>query len=252
MTNLEEPQFAAGLAPGVAGGRAWRAGVVDVEDLGHLSLAALFLRRSAQGIWAMRRTITWVVALTLVGCSSRPPGSRTAGKEEKAQRAAEREALPDWDAAMKNVKAQAREVRRAMLEEDHGAMARLMHPTLVRLMGGRTKVVRHLLAEAADFKRQGFQFTDVVLSDPSHFREAAGELYAVIPYKLELTGPGGATGSAPSFLVGVSIDGGSNWTFIDGAGLAADREKLRRVVPNVPDDLPLPAVEKPRWRYGKG
>jgi hypothetical protein len=64
---------------------------------------------------------------------------------------------------------------------------------------------------------------------------------------VELSGPGGATGKQPSYLIAVSPDGGAHWKFIDGAGVGGDRRKLMGLLPHVPEQLKLPAAQPPVW-----
>ena len=127
-------------------------------------------------------------------------------------------------------------------------MADLTHPTLVEGLGGRTKFVQRLESMAADMKAQGFHILQVTFSEPSELVEASGEVYAIVPFTLEMTAPGDIPGTHPSYLIGVSKDRGANWKFIDGSGVAGDREKLRQVLPNFPSSLPLPAKQEPTWQ----
>jgi hypothetical protein len=77
--------------------------------------------------------------------------------------------------------------------------------------------------------------------------EAAAEVYAIVPFKLRMTGPGGVSGTQPSYLIGVSGDHGRNWKFLDGSGVAGDRAKLKQVLPNFPKALRLPPNEEATW-----
>jgi hypothetical protein len=122
-------------------------------------------------------------------------------------------------------------------------MADLMHPSLVRGMGGREACLRKLAKEAADLRRQGLKFHDFRFGEPSHMFEVKGELYAIYPYTLEITGPGGEPASQPSYLICHSTDAGATWRFMDGAGIGTDRERLKRFLPSFPTELSLP---KPR------
>jgi hypothetical protein len=142
--------------------------------------------------------------------------------------------------AVANLQAQAAEVERAMLREDHGRMADLSHPALVSYCGGRAGYIRKLQEEAGDLRGQGLRFHAFRFGEPSRLFESGGELYAVYPYALELTGPDGGRASQPSYFVGVSADRGATWRFLDGAGAGSDRGKLRRWLPRFPDELPLP------------
>jgi hypothetical protein len=142
--------------------------------------------------------------------------------------------------AVANLKAQAAEVERAMIEEDHQRMADLTHPLLVNQLGGRGGFIRKLEAVADDLRKQGLKFHSFRFATPSKMIESSGELYAIYPYSLESTGPNGEQVSQPSYLVCTSGDKGMHWKFLDGSGVGGDREKLKRILPQFPDQLSLP------------
>src|SRR5262249_39540621 len=134
---------------------------------------------------------------------------------------------------------------RAALQEDHPKMAELTLPALVEKFGGRAGYVQKLESIAAEMKGQGFRLTKFTFGDPSSLVQAAGEVYAVVPTVVELSGPGGATGRQPSYLIAVSQDGGASWKFLDGAGVSGDRSRLKAILPNFPEQLHLPAAQPP-------
>jgi hypothetical protein len=159
--------------------------------------------------------------------------------------AAEREpAPPDPEQARTNLVAQAGEVGRAALREDHSRMAELTEPALVERFGGRREYVRKLETIAAEMKGRGYRLTKSTVGEPSRLVRSGRDTYAVVPTEVELSGPGGA-GKAPSFLVAVSRDGGATWKFVDGAGVRGDRARLKAQLPNFPEELELPAAKPP-------
>ncbi len=142
--------------------------------------------------------------------------------------------------ALANLKSQAADAGRAMLEEDHPRMADLTHPVLIKHFGGRDTYIKKLEETANDLRRQGLKFQSFDLGTPSALRESGGVLYAIYPYSLRLTGPNGEPARQPTYLICTSSDGGATWKFLDGAGVKDDRSKLKQVLPRFPDDLPLP------------
>lgn len=178
------------------------------------------------------RSSTWWLLLLVVGCA-RGPASGIG--------------LADQRQARKNLKAQAEEVGRAAVEEHHARLADLTHPALVEKFGGRELYVKKLESIAAEAKRGGFRLAKVTVGEPSPLVEAAGSLYAVVPTEGELSGPGGDVGRQPSCLIAVSSDGGAGWKFIDGAGIGSHRGRLKKLLPDFPERLDLPAAQPPVW-----
>ena len=142
--------------------------------------------------------------------------------------------------AVENLKAQAAKVEHAMINADHQQMADLTHPILIDHFGGRAGYIRELDQAAADLRRQGLKFHAFSFGAISQVFESAGELYAIYPYALELTGPKGERASQLSYLVCTSSDRGLTWKFLDGAGVGSDRRKLTRFLPEFPAELALP------------
>src|SRR5437660_10144405 len=168
-----------------------------------------------------------------------------AGCEPKPQdAAATANALPNQQ-ALKNLKAQAGEAGRSAVEEDHAKLAQLTHPALLDMFGGRAAYIKKLESVAADMKGRGYQLKRFSLGEPSQLVKSAGQVYALVPSEVQLSGPDGATGRQRSYLIAVSADGGAHWTFIDGAGIAGDRRKAKSLLPDFPDQLQLPAAQPP-------
>ena len=142
--------------------------------------------------------------------------------------------------ALANLKSQAAEVSRAMLEEDHARMADLTHPLLIKHFGSRDAYIKKLEEIAKDLRGQGLKFQSFEFEAPSVLHESGGVLYAIYPYSLRLTGPKGEPARKPTYLICTSNDSGANWKFLDGEGVKGDRAKLKQLLPGFPDNLSLP------------
>jgi hypothetical protein len=179
------------------------------------------------------RYITCIVLLVVIGCASkaRPSSSNV----DQAQ-------------ARQILKAQADELGQAALHLDHEKMADFTHPVLIKNMGGRPAFVKALDRFALEIKGQGFQFTSYTVKEPSELVESGGEVFGIVPTEVNLSGPNGAKGRQPSFLVAVSEDRGAHWTFLDGEGIRGDRSKLKALLPNFPDKLELPGPQSAIWQ----
>jgi hypothetical protein len=180
--------------------------------------------------------LTWLFLLLVVGCASKPQANATSAVD-----------LPDRQQALNNLKSQAEEVGRAAVNEDHARMSELTHPVLVDKFGGRAAFVKKLESIAAEMKGQGFRLKKFTIGEPSQMFQAVGEMYAIVPLEVALSGPRGATGKQPSYLIAVSPDRGASWKFIDGAGFRGDRSKLKELLPSFPEQLQLPAAQPPVW-----
>lgn len=146
------------------------------------------------------------------------------------------------DASIKKVaKSKTEEINKALINENFGKVADLTYPKLVQLMGGRTKMISAMESGNRDMKSKGFAFVSAKVDSPSDPVMAGSELFIVVPYLLEMKVPGGKL-RQKAFVIGVSSDKGKSWTFVNG-DLGAEKVKL--VVPSLPDRLKLPEKQEP-------
>ena len=86
-------------------------------------------------------------------------------------------------------------------------------------------------------KSQNVSLTKLEYSDISEILEKDGELQCTIVHDMILDTPNGKIQST-SALIGISQDGGQNWSFIETSG--KDKATLAGVFPNLHDDLVIP------------
>jgi hypothetical protein len=145
-------------------------------------------------------------------------------------------------ATPEQVRAKAQECADAMLGGDYGKVADLTHPKIVNEIGGRSKMVETMTTAVAQMKAQRFSLKSYTAKAPGEILGSGSDRMAVVPTAMEMQTPTG-TLKQNSYLLGISSDGGRNWTFVDGSEMTADR--LKFVVPNPPKDLKLPARQAP-------
>ena len=142
----------------------------------------------------------------------------------------------------KNLKDQAEEIGKAAAAEDFDRVVELTNPKLVKLVGGREKMITALRETVADLRKEGAAVLKQTVEPPSQVLKVGGEIFAVVPIAMHFKIPGGV-GVEPSCLVGVSTDSGQHWTFVD-VGTRRDPQMLRTLFPTVADKLQLPPIGK--------
>ena len=175
----------------------------------------------------MRRLLACVCAIGAIGCSPQPL---------------------DPARVRRNLAEHMEQVRRAVLYGDHRGMVDLTVPALVDSAGGKEGFVQLVTGAADEMRSKGFSMVEVTSAEPSELVESRDGIYAIVPYDIHMTGPGGATGVKPAYMIAMSMDGGRVWKFIDGGGAASDRATLRKLLPDFPDRLALPPEQKARWK----
>jgi hypothetical protein len=91
------------------------------------------------------------------------------------------------------------------------------------------------------WEADGVTLLSATASPPSQFVSDASGIYAVVPVTTKIKAQQGIFQTEGS-LVGVSTDGGQNWTFIDATG--KDQTELKKVLP-ILDKLNLPPEKPP-------
>lgn len=150
-------------------------------------------------------------------------------------------AAADEAALKKIVKEKVEEINRAAIKDDFGKVADLTHPNLVRLMGGREKMISTMESAVKEMKSNGFVIRSARVDDPSDPIATGQELFVVVPFVLEMKVPGGKV-LAKSFVIGVSSDKGKSWAFVNGD---LDINAVKQVLPTLPNQLKLPEKQKP-------
>lgn len=151
----------------------------------------------------------------------------------------------DREQALEALQTQVREAAQAGIEENHERLADLTHPELIKRAGGRAELVKQLTSMAAEMKGQGFKMTGTKWGNLPAIAAGGRKVFGVVPYTLEMSGPGGITGTQETFMLGESSDGGKTWKFLDGAGSKGDRKMVKAIMPEFPDELQLPALKPP-------
>lgn len=149
---------------------------------------------------------------------------------------------PEDAAIKKTAKAQAEEIQTALVKGDFGKVADLTHPQVVKMLGGKDKMLAVMAESLTAMKEAGLEFKDLKIADPSDLVKAGKEMYIVVPHSLEMTGRGKRL-AVKGALVGVSEDGGKTWVFVDAN---VGRETIKKVLPGLPDSLSIPKPEAPK------
>jgi len=133
------------------------------------------------------------------------------------------------------------EMNNALVNDDFATIVNLTHPKLVKMKGGRAKMIATMQSGTKEMTSQGIAFRSFKLDDPSDPVTAGSELFVVVPLLLEMTVPGGKL-LQKTFVIGVSSDDGKTWTFVNGD---LDVKKVKLVLTNLPEQLTLPERQKP-------
>jgi hypothetical protein len=122
----------------------------------------------------------------------------------------------------------------AVIREDFDQLVKYMYPKAVEKIGGKEKVI----AVIQQTKKLGMTPKAASIGEIPEIKESHGQQFAAVPETIEFSTAGGSL-RMESTMLGISDDGGRNWTFIDSAGSPANAKLIHELVPNLPSDLML-------------
>ena len=144
----------------------------------------------------------------------------------------------------KNLKVQAGQLTDAVLRADYERAADLTFPKLIELMGGRQRFISVMETGMKEVQSEQFRITSITVGEPRGVVEAESQIYAIVPTTMRIkVREGILVGEA--FMIGVSKDGGKNWTFVDSGGRSMDKSKLKILFPAAADKLRIPEIKRP-------
>lgn len=179
--------------------------------------------------------LLWLVVLLFLilisaSCKSAPPRQAQASPSPPAAT----ESYP-------KLSAQAQQLEDAFSRKDYGKVIDLTYPKVIELAGGREKMLAETTREVQSMEAEGVVIISSTYASPSQFVSDASGIYAVIPVVSKVKATDGVFQTEGS-LIGVSTDGGQNWTFIDATG--KDQTELKKILPNL-DRFNLPPEKAP-------
>lgn len=135
------------------------------------------------------------------------------------------------------------EIQGAMKSANYGRVLDLTYPKIVEMMGGREQALKGI-----ETAMQGVKVLEAENEEAEDIVKAGDKQFCVVPTSMRMEVKG-KTVRTKGFLLGVSADGGKQWTFVDSEGLyqggADPKEKAKTFGLDLPDDLALPPHEKP-------
>lgn len=141
------------------------------------------------------------------------------------------------------LKQQAQELSDAMVNGNYARAADLTFPKLVRLIGGRTQFIAVLEKEMAEIKSDRFRLSSISVGEPHDVIHVNRQHFAIVPTTMRFKVPEG-TLVGEAYMIGISADGGKNWTFIDSAK-SGNKDQFRTLVGPAADQLKLPEEKRP-------
>jgi hypothetical protein len=140
------------------------------------------------------------------------------------------------DAKLTAARKQAQECGEATVKGDYKKLVEMTHPSAVKSVGGKEKMIDLLEKSMAELKSKGFAFTSFKADPVQSSATKGGSLYCILPSTLKIK-IDQRNITQRSYLLGISSDGGKTWKFLEGA---QGEPGLRKLMPEIPKDLKFP------------
>jgi hypothetical protein len=135
-----------------------------------------------------------------------------------------------------------RQVEIAQTAFNHGdfdTMMRLMHPAVFKLAGGKDAFEKAARAAMDQIKQMGVKYLKTEFGEPSAPYPAGKEIICFVPRTSLIQFPD-KTIKSKAYWVAIRPVDGSEWKFIDGAGIEHNRESLWMMFPELQRDIKFP------------
>jgi len=144
----------------------------------------------------------------------------------------------------KTIKDQAKVTAEATINSDFETLLKFTHPTVIKMIGGKDKMLHILKTGKEEMDKEGIKFLKVDIGKPSKTYQAGNEIHCLVPQTIFMKVQGGKL-KTEAHLLAISQDNGSNWFFIDTAQL--NMTNVRTVLPNFNMALKIPAKTQPTF-----
>ncbi|WP_027380620.1 hypothetical protein [Chryseobacterium daeguense] len=133
-----------------------------------------------------------------------------------------------------NLNIQLQLLRKFFLQKNYEEFANFIYPEVIKISGGKAKMIQMTKSSIAKMENDGFYFSDLKFKDPSNFIKRNNETQFTITQEIIMKTPKGKM-LAEYTMIGISVDNGKNWKFIDTSGKS--KEMMIKYFPNLSKDL---------------
>jgi hypothetical protein len=140
-----------------------------------------------------------------------------------------------------NLNSQLQLMKKYFLERNFAEYSNFVYPKVIEIYGGKEKMILLSQTSIKKMEAQGYSILDISFKDPSKFITEGNETQFSITQELTIQSPKGKMVSEFT-LIGISIDNGENWKFIDTAGRTKD--KIIQKFPNLNAEIIINPIQQ--------
>ena len=141
------------------------------------------------------------------------------------------------------IKTQAMEMVKALIRKDYTSFSKYIHPKVVAMAGGTSKMIQRLDTANQAAKQFGAEIKHINIGDPAKIITYKNELQTTLPQTTEMTTAMGGI-FIESTLIALSDDKGKTWHFLDTSIYSI--KDIKRAVPELSPELVIPPAKPPK------
>ncbi len=143
---------------------------------------------------------------------------------------------PD-DPALRTAQKLARRCAEATVKKDFEEVVDLSHPAAIKVLGGRTRAIKLIKEQLEKSEKDGVKLLSVKkVGLPEKIYPSKTAHYCVVPIAFQIM-IDEKMSYLKTALIGISIDKGKAWKFVD---ISLGEEAVRKFLPELPADLEFP------------
>ena len=152
----------------------------------------------------------------------------------------------DEEADRLEIVSRARAMIDAIFKDDMNLAVGFMHPETVQRIGGEEALKKAIGGLADQMKRIGLEFVSMDIRPPAEFFTRGQRTFTVVKTATVMKIPSKVRITEESSMIALRDTPGGQWTFVRvSAQVAGDRDLLKTLLPDFPDELALEPPTKP-------
>lgn len=144
------------------------------------------------------------------------------------------------DVVKRTVKEQASAMVNAYAKGDYLTMARYTNRKVLSILGGPQKMAAALKTKMTELDKKGVHLVSADVGEVLQLVSTPTEMYCIIPQYIRMRTAENKLYSR-SHLLGVSLDIGKTWTFLDANGQTP--EMIKGIIPDLSKEIIIPKKE---------
>lgn len=133
---------------------------------------------------------------------------------------------------------QSKKMAKGFMNKEYNTLLKYTHPNIIKMGGGKTKIIQLIAKEMNTIENNGFKFTEVAMGQPIQVIKTDKNIQAILPQTIVLSKFDKDVKSI-TYLWAISYNNGKNWFFSEVN--QSSRKRLETAFPEMNKKLNIPS-----------